>query len=474
MNIPRRPRAALCAAVACSVWLAAAVADAQTVELVAISRTTELVQTADAPPVIDPTPPGPGYGGPHGFSVTVAGTNVGGLTPPVLTPPPGAGVLAPAYAGFWNGGTLGYTPADGAWNIGAPLFNGWGSMTAAERNSLFPFGVYALTVQGQTIHLNFTPPAAPAPLIPAPPRFTLSGGTWSSGKYVVDVNDVVTITTNAFTNFNAFADGAILFNIESPVGSLVDQRRLYSDNPSAANFVTYTIPAHTLIGGLDYTVNADFAAVLAKSFDMPGSLSVAAVSVSTRLTIAAVGANQGPEGPPGPAGPTGPQGPQGEPGPVGATGPQGPQGPAGPQGLVGPQGPAGVPGPPGPKGLTGPQGAPGVPGATGPGLAFRSIEIDDDVVLAPGPVGVSTIYLVRVARGNVTLRLPAAAAATSRFLTVRRLDSRGRVLIQPKPGESLEGRGRERPQDAIALESRADYVTLVSDGQAWYVFADGK
>lgn len=87
----------------------------------------------------------------------------------------------------------------------------------------------------------------------------------------------------------------------------------------------------------------------------------------------------------------------------------------------------------------------------------------------------STIFLVRVNYGNgVTVTLPPAATSVSRFLTIRRLDSRGRVLVQPRSNESLEGRGRERPQDAIVLESRADYVTLVSDGTAWFVFADGR
>jgi hypothetical protein len=119
----------------------------------------------------------------------------------------------------------------------------------------------------------------------------------------------------------------------------------------------------------------------------------------------------------------------------------------------------------GPQGPTGPAGL---------GLSFESAEIAEDTALSAGPAGVSTIYLVRVSRNRVTVTLPPAADSTSRFLTVRRLDSRGRVFVQPLPGESLEGRGRERPQDAIALESRADYVTLVSDGTAWYVFADGK
>jgi len=44
-----------------------------------------------------------------------------------------------------------------------------------------------------------------------------------------------------------------------------------------------------------------------------------------------------------------------------------------------------------------------------------------------------------VTSGNgLTLTLPSAASATSRFLTVRRLDSRGRVLVRTN-GQALEG-----------------------------------
>jgi predicted extracellular nuclease len=204
-----------------------------------------------------------------------------------------------------------------------------------------------------------------------------------------------------------------------------------------------------------------------------------------------------PSGVPGPPGPTGPQGPQGAQGPAGATGPvgpagpvgpqgpggatgsPGPQGPAGPAGATGPVGPAGAPGPQGvqgPQGAQGPVGPVGPAGSTGLGLVFESVTVTTSGTLALGSGNASMIYLVRVLQGNnsVTVTLPPAASATSRFLTIRRLDSRGRVFVRPQTGESLEGRGRERPQDAIALESRADYVTLVSDGTAWYVFADGR
>jgi len=182
---------------------------------------------------------------------------------------------------------------------------------------------------------------------------------------------------------------------------------------------------------------------------------------------------QGPQGPQGPVGAQGPQGPQGLQGPpgaagapgatgaTGATGPTGPQGPAGPAGATGPQGPAGP---------TGPAGAPGL------GLIFRSQTVSAGGPLALGPTNATMIYLVEMppSSNSLTLTLPPAATATSRFLTIRRVDSRGTVFVKPAAGDALEGRGRERPQDAIPLTSRADYVTVVSDGMAWFVFADGR
>jgi hypothetical protein len=154
---------------------------------------------------------------------------------------------------------------------------------------------------------------------------------------------------------------------------------------------------------------------------------------------------------------------------AGPAGPQGPEGPAGPPGIEGPQGPQG------PQGFQGPPGNTGPAGPTGLGLLFKTQAINASGPLVLGADNASMIYLISNPRSSrITVTLPAAADAVSRTLTIRRLDSRGRVFVEPQAGESLEGRGRERPQDAIALDSRADYVTLVSDGTAWYVFADGK
>ncbi|MFP5379468.1 MAG: hypothetical protein ACLGHP_06915, partial [Vicinamibacteria bacterium] len=71
------------------------------------------------------------------------------------------------------------------------------------------------------------------------------------------------------------------------------------------------------------------------------------------------------------------------------------------------------------------------------------------------------------------------ADSTSRFLTIRRVNNGGRVLVQTRPGDHLEGGPdvrfpRNSDANVLALNSRWDYVTLVSDGENWFVFAHGR
>ncbi len=152
----------------------------------------------------------------------------------------------------------------------------------------------------------------------------------------------------------------------------------------------------------------------------------------------------------------------------GPTGPPGPPGPSGPPGLPGPPGPAGPPGPPGP------------PGAAGAGLSFAVVEVSQSgrLTLPGGPS--SVLFLARVVRGDsLELVLPAAAAGTSRFVTIRQVGARGRILVRAALGSPHRVGGEQRHpgpghSGGFVLEDRGDYVTLVSDGSAWYVFAEGR
>ncbi len=126
-------------------------------------------------------------------------------------------------------------------------------------------------------------------MVTSAPTFTLTGGNWVSGVYVVNVNQAVTITSNAFTGFSANADGHIGFWLEQDGGGLSNGvERFYSDNSSADNFISYTINANTLVSGETYWIAGSFAAVL----DLDASISGAKVGTyldsSTSFQISAV------------------------------------------------------------------------------------------------------------------------------------------------------------------------------------------
>ena len=187
----------------------------------------------------------------------------------------------------------------------------------------------------------------------------------------------------------------------------------------------------------------------------------------------------GTDGAPGAVGPMGPPGPTGDPGPIG---PAGPAGATGAAGAIGPTGPAGAPGaigPTGPMGPGGPAGATGAAGPTGAGLGFVTLTVDGDATLTLPTGSASVMYLARTEgrRGGgvrMQLVLPAAADATNRFITVRRVDEGGRVVVRTN-GEVLEGAPIVRgTANAISLEDRYEYVTFVTDGVKWVVFAQGK
>jgi len=183
----------------------------------------------------------------------------------------------------------------------------------------------------------------------------------------------------------------------------------------------------------------------------------------------------GPVGATGAIGATGWTGAIGPIGPTGAVGAMGPTGVAGPVGATGPQGAVGlqgIPGIPGPIGSVGPTGATGAPGSIGLGLSFVVTRVSASGPLALAPNNASMIYMVAGPErggGDIVLTLPPAATATSRLLTIRRLDGHGRVTVVAGGGESLESGGT-----AVVLNDRPDYVTVGSDGAGWYVIASSR
>jgi hypothetical protein len=76
----------------------------------------------------------------------------------------------------------------------------------------------------------------------------------------------------------------------------------------------------------------------------------------------------------------------------------------------------------------------------------------------------SVVYLVTTPWSNLTMTMPPAPAAASRFVTITRVDSGRQVIVRPPSGQTFAG--GETP---LVLDSRYDSVTFVSDGQRWLV-----
>jgi hypothetical protein len=176
---------------------------------------------------------------------------------------------------------------------------------------------------------------------------------------------------------------------------------------------------------------------------------------------------------PGPIGPAGPQGPKGDQGNAGVAGATGPSGATGATGAIGPTGPAGPQGLRGPQGVPGPQGIPGTSATT----AFVTVNVTTNGTLAMPTGSNSIIYLASTPGARLNLTLPSPSSASGRFLSVRRVDNGGRVLIS-SGGAPLEG-GREirdgsSDSNVVALNQRWDWVTFVTDGTSWFVFGNGR
>jgi len=76
------------------------------------------------------------------------------------------------------------------------------------------------------------------------------------------------------------------------------------------------------------------------------------------------------------------------------------------------------------------------------------------------------MYFVTTAGDSVTITLPPASASKNRFITVRRADGGKRVSVASVGSDRLDG-----ARDPLVMNNKQDYVTLVSDGAEWFVFA---
>lgn len=251
-----------------------------------VGKTEENVQTGAATVIVNPQAPSSTYGGAYGFGVNVGGT---GLSAPTVTLPSGA-TNPTVNTSAHNSGVLGFNADDDAWGYGSPNFNNWGSQTATDIDTLFGIGTYTVSVPTYgSVNLNLNTGVAQVhSVVTNAPIFTLTGGAWVNGTYQVGVGQTVTITTNAFGEFNANADAYMELRIDDNTGSsLYQSARFYSDNNAADNFFTYTINPNTLVSGQTYSLYSTFAAIL-DSTTLSGAMAASFLERNTTLTLQAV------------------------------------------------------------------------------------------------------------------------------------------------------------------------------------------
>jgi len=252
-------------------------ASAASVTSVVVSKPAENVQTDATTQALTAN----GWG----FGVTVVGTS---LSAPTVTFPGGTS-NATMNPSQHNGGVLGFNAGNGDWEYGSPSFDNIGTSTSTDRNTRFPNGNYSVAIPTfTTVTLNLSNPAN----LNTIPLFTVTGGSWSGGKYVVDVSQTVTITSNAFTNFSVLTgnhvDSALRYGLFGPSGSLISGTEYYySANNAASNIMSQTITPNTLTSGNEYVFFGANVAVVDK-ITANSALNIATFESSNSFTISAI------------------------------------------------------------------------------------------------------------------------------------------------------------------------------------------
>ncbi len=212
----------------------------------------------------------------YSFCVDVDGLS-STSTPPTFSGP----VNVAAVASWYNNGRLVWNandrciPALAGWGAGT-IGNDWGSSTLTDLNSKFGSGTYTVVVNGASYSLGLTGDA-----YPNPPLLTLSGGAWSNGKYVINPGSPLTITSNAFTAYGSHRDDRVgLGAISSDFGTAIAGTSQYYSVVPGNNYVTYTLPALTFVGGRNYFVGVQFTAMV----DLQGNLNSASYGAASYTT----------------------------------------------------------------------------------------------------------------------------------------------------------------------------------------------
>lgn len=273
--------------------LAVCSASAQTADLIVVEKLGHYSQTSAATPSLTN----------YRFDVAVqslAGDDVSGIAAPTVGL--AAGSTQPtADSTTHNSGTLVWN--DGEWRYGFP--NAWGVATPGNAggltslNTLFTSGDTTVTVQGNTYTLDTNGAANDqAFMVPVIPTLTFGGGTWSGGKYVIDITQELTITTNNWTGFSVAGIGGFMeVGLDGlPIG-VDDATRVFSRhaptmftgdiNESAVN-ATFTVAANTLTAGQDYEGFSTFARMVSRDSSQAGIFAIAWWANETSFTVSAV------------------------------------------------------------------------------------------------------------------------------------------------------------------------------------------
>lgn len=79
-----------------------------------------------------------------------------------------------------------------------------------------------------------------------------------------------------------------------------------------------------------------------------------------------------------------------------------------------------------------------------------------------------TVHLVAATNGQITMRLPAASAATGAVYTIKKVDSSGNmVVVTAISGTGPDGRD-------LYLGGPYDYVTVMSNGAGWFILSSNR
>jgi hypothetical protein len=222
------------------------------VEFVGVFKSQFHKQTS----AVDVTPQDPGFP-PFEFEASVSGSDIGGIAAPTVSGPMNNG--EPSH----NAGVLGLN-GDGDWGYGSPDFSGVGADTKADLDTVFPNGVYTISVLGQNVALNVTGDTYAS----APPLMTLTGGAWQGDVYVIDPDQELTITTSTFTEYGTTNTvEAIFLDIFGPG---IDDGITQLSSETASQFVTITVPANSLSPGQLYWVESGFIMTSDAQSGIPG------------------------------------------------------------------------------------------------------------------------------------------------------------------------------------------------------------